>query len=186
MEQHSPPTSELQVVRGCLSGDADSYTDFVDLFRQTIYRLCYRLLRHHEDAEDVMQETLVRALGNLHQWDQTRPLRPWIMTIASNCCKTLLAKRVTSRVQSGQQLADLAPQREEPREAKEDLAEEIHCCLQKLRPEIQECFLLFYRDQLTVMQIAEQSGHPVGTVKIWLHRSRQHLAEALRRRGVQQ
>lgn len=109
-------TTELQVVRGCLSGDGESARDFVNRFRQSVYQLCYRFLGNHEDCEDVMQDTFLRAFRSLHQWDQTRPLRPWLLAIASNRCKTTLAQRVTLRKRLQQQLAEKSacPERSPP------------------------------------------------------------------------
>ncbi|MBB02442.1 MAG: RNA polymerase sigma factor [Planctomyces sp.] len=176
--------SEVQVVRGCLAGDGESLKDFVARFRQSVYAVCYRLLRHHEDAEDVMQDTFVRAIRSLHHWDQTRPLRPWLMTIASNRCKTALAKRARSLVQVRQETADSAAEGGTASPVRRtELAEEIDLCLDQLKPQMRECFLLFYRQQLSCAEIAERLDRPEGTIKTWLHRSRMHLADALRQRG---
>jgi len=175
--------SEVQVVRGCLAGDGESLRDFVARFRQSVYGLCYRLLKHHEDAEDVMQDTFVRAFRSLHHWDQTRPLRPWLMTIAANRCKTTLAKRARSLVHTRQETTDSAAEGAATAVRGSELAEEIELCLKQLKPQMRECFLLFYRKQLSCAEIAEQLDRPEGTIKTWLHRSRMHLAEALRQRG---
>lgn len=176
-------TTELQVVRGCLSGDGESARDFVNRFRQSVYQLCYRFLGNHEDCEDVMQDTFLRAFRSLHQWDQTRPLRPWLLAIASNRCKTTLAQRVTLRKRLQQQLAENSACPESQPAQRAELAEDIELCLAKLKPELRTCFILFYREQLSCAEIAERLGHPEGTIKTWLHRTRLRMAESLRCRG---
>lgn len=175
---------ELQVVQGCLSGDTESLRLFVGRFRSSVYGLCYKILRHHEDAEDVVQETFLRAIRSLHQWDQQRPLRPWILTIAANRCRTALAKRSRSIVHYKQETTDAAAGGNASVETTWDLADELEHCLQKLKPNLRECFLLFYREQLSCAEVAQRMRCPEGTVKTWLHRARQQLSSTLKKRGV--
>ena len=80
----SLPDGEDDLVRRCLAGESAAVTDLIARFRTEIYSLCVRMLRHHQDAEDVSQEIFLRVVRNLNRWDATRPLRPWIMTIAVN------------------------------------------------------------------------------------------------------
>ncbi len=65
-----------------------------------------------------------------------------------------------------------------------DLAEELDLALKELSPEHRECFLLFHEHQLSCAEVGEVLGHPEGTIKTWLHRTRKKLAEILRQRGV--
>lgn len=176
-------TSELRVVRGCLTGDGESVRTFVGHFREAVYRVSFRILRHHEDAEDVVQETFVRAIRSLHQWDQTRPLRPWLLTIAANRCRTALAKRSRSPIVTSQDFAESACDVSPALEERAELAEELDLQLQALKPDLQECFRLFYTEQLSCAEIATRMNRPEGTIKTWLHRARGQLAQALQRRG---
>ncbi len=176
-------TSELRVVRGCLTGDGESLRTFVGQFRDAVYRVSFRILRHHEDAEDVVQETFVRAIRSLHQWDQTRPLRPWLLTIAANRCRTALAKRSRSPVVTSQDFAESACDASPALGDRAELAEELELQLQTLKPDLQECFRLFYVEQLSCAEIATRMDRPEGTIKTWLHRARGQLAQALLKRG---
>src|SRR6516225_11997172 len=58
-----------------------------------VFGLCVRFLNHRQDAEDVTQETFLRVFRSLRRWDKRRPLKPWIMGIAVNRCRTWLAQR---------------------------------------------------------------------------------------------
>ena len=184
MTETNALNADLHVARGCLRGEAESFRTFVQRFRESVYRLSFRILGQHEDAEDVVQETFVRAFSSLHHWDQERPLRPWLLTIAANRCRTTLAKRGRSHLVVNQELTDLASQ-DQPRKAEQlELAEELQRGLETLKPEMKECFVLFYRDQLSCAQIAARLERPEGTIKTWLHRSRNQLAEYLSRRNA--
>ena len=79
-----------QVVNRCLNGDQGAMYDLVARFKGQVFGLCYRMLGHRQDAEDVAQETFVRVLKNLHRWDQQRDFEPWLLAIAGNRCRTAL------------------------------------------------------------------------------------------------
>ncbi|MBD3675319.1 MAG: RNA polymerase sigma factor [Planctomycetaceae bacterium] len=146
-----------------------------------MFALSYRMLGNYEDAEDVAQESLVRAIRALDRWDPTRPMKPWLLTITANRCRTALMKRTKK-----------PPPSHYPREpgaidqnpGRLDLAEELDRALQELQPDHRECFLLFHEHDLNCAEVGEVLGHPEGTIKTWLHRTRKKLAEILRQRGV--
>ena len=128
-------------------------------------------------------KTFLRAFRNLHRWDQERPLRPWLLTIAANRCRTHLEERGRRPTPTDLQ-ADWLPERRRP-DGRDD-AEEIQEALATLRPEYQQCFVLFYQQELSVQEVAEVLDCPEGTVKTWLHRARKEMAEYLRKRGIDQ
>ena len=164
----------MELVRGCLAGDEEGWSAFVERFQQPVFGLCLRMLRHRQDAEDVAQESLVRAVRNLHRWDQVRPLLPWLMTITANRCRTALERR-SRRPISTEVTAE--PTTTDQPERKGEIAEEINLALEELRDEYRECFVLFYQGELGCAEIGEVMGRPVGTVKTWLHRARHQVAE---------
>lgn len=156
--------------------------DLIDQFRGQVFGLCFRMLGHRQDAEDVTQETFVRALRNLRQWDPERDFKPWLMAIAGNRCRTVLSRRVRRPQPSDlvQELPDDAPDHQAARH----LAEEVALALEHLREEYRQAFLLYHEQELSYAEIGEILDCPVGTVKTWVHRARRELAGHLRRRGV--
>ena len=172
--------NEVKLVRLCLAGDELSLRAFVERFQGAIFGLCFRMLRQREDAEDVAQEVFVRAFRNLHRWDQVRPLKPWLLAITANRCRTALERRSRQPLQS-EFAADFAvdQNREEP-----DLAEELQLGMERLREEYRLCFIMFYQQELSCAEIGDVLQRPEGTVKTWLHRARRELAEHLKRRGI--
>ena len=84
---------DATLVRRCLGGDADAIRQLVGRFQGEVYGLCVRLLHHRQDAEDVCQEVFLRVFRSLDGWDSGRPLRPWVMGIAVNRCRTWLGQR---------------------------------------------------------------------------------------------
>lgn len=179
----SVDVSEVELVQGCLAGKVACQRQFVERFEGMIFGLCLRMLGRRHDAEDVAQETFLRAFRNLHRWDRERPLRPWLLTIAANRCRTHLEERGRRPTPTDLQ-ADWLPERR--RADGRDDAEEIQQALATLRPEYQQCFVLFYQQELSVQEVAEVLDCPEGTVKTWLHRARKEMAEYLRKRGIDQ
>lgn len=174
-------TEESALVRRCLRGEKQAIQTLVDQFQAEVYGLCVRLLSHRHDAEDVTQEVFLRIFRSLRRWDPTRPLKPWIMGIAVNRCRTWLARRA-QRPQLSDYLQDTAPA-----PASDDSAEllsEIQRALTELRPEYREVFVLFHEQGQPYEDIAEVLERPVGTIKTWLHRARLEVLDRLQRRGM--
>ena len=156
--------------------------ELVRHYQGQVFGLCYRMLRHRQDAEDMAQETFTRALRNLKSWDSTRDFEPWLLAIAGNRCRTLLAKRMRKPAPQSlvQPVADHRPADEGARH----LAEEVDLALSHLRTEYRQAFVLFHEQQLSYAEIGETMDCPLGTVKTWVHRARREIIDFLRSRGV--
>src|SRR5947208_17101432 len=98
---------DVTLVRRCLRGEAVAIQTLVERFQSEVFGLCVRLLHHRHDAEDVTQEVFLRVFRSLRRWDANRPLKPWIMGIAVNRCRTWLAQRAR-RPESVDYLQDTA------------------------------------------------------------------------------
>ncbi len=172
---------EAVLVRRCLRGDAEAVQTLVDRFQAEVYGLCVRLLRHRHDAEDVSQEVFLRIFRSLRRWDPSRPLKPWIMGITVNRCRTWLTQR-SRRPELLDYLQDTAPGPAPDDSA--ELVREIQAALKDLRPEYRSVFVLFHQQGQPYEEIAAALERPVGTIKTWLHRARLEVLERLRRRGM--
>ena len=73
--------------------DEAAFAELVEPRRREIHAHCYRMLGSPFDADDALQETLLRAWRGFDRFDRTRPLRPWLYKIATNVCMDALAKR---------------------------------------------------------------------------------------------
>jgi RNA polymerase sigma-70 factor (ECF subfamily) len=170
------------LVEALRSGDPQAPRVLIERFQGVVFGLCVRMMGHRHDAEDVVQEVFLRALRSVSGFDGTRPLRPWLLGIAANRCRTALAgrKRRPGPVESAEDCVDRRGGLADP----DDLAGELERALGRLRPEYRLVFALYHEQGLAYEEIAQSVGRPVGTVKTWLHRARGELAEDLARRGV--
>ncbi len=176
------PKDDRALVDALRAGDPSAPRLLVERFQGVVFALCSRMMGHRQDAEDVAQETFLRALRGIAGFDADRPFRPWLLGIAANRCRTALGKRSRrpGLSEAAEDCADPRPGLADP----DDLAGELERALTRLRPEYRLVFTLFHEQNLPYEEIALSLDRPVGTVKTWLHRARAELADHLSRRGV--
>jgi RNA polymerase sigma factor (sigma-70 family) len=172
---------DASLVRRCLDAEPDAIRLLVERFQPDVYGLCVRLLGHRQDAEDVTQEVFLRVFRSLRGWDNTRPLKPWVMGITVNRCRTWLAQRA-KRPELVDYLHDTLA--DQPRDDSTELLSEIRTALDGLRPDYRIVFVMFHEQNQPYELIAQALGRPVGTIKTWLHRARLEILERLRQRGM--
>src|SRR5512138_2853121 len=151
------------------------------LHQEAVFRLAYLLLSDPDEAEDVAQETFLRAWNHLKRFDFTRPLRPWLLSIASN----LASNR---RRSAGRYLAALTRAfRNEPASARgvEEKstqhmeASQLWKAVQTLSlPDQQIVYLRYFLD-LSVAETAEVLNVAQGTVKSRLSRALEKLRKII-------
>lgn len=170
------------LVERCRSGNEQAIRQLVERYQDLVYRLCYRILGQREDAEDAAQETLLRAIRSLASFDTSRSFEPWLLTIATNRCRTALALR--GRRREGGELHEVHADPAADILSARHLEEEIQFVLGRMRPEYRMALVLFHEQERSYLEIAEILERPVGTIKTWVHRARQELLEQLRSRGI--
>src|SRR5690606_32928718 len=111
--------------------DPSAFAQLVSRYQDRVFRLCFRILRHRQDAEDATQETFTRMARHLSGWDSGRPIEPWLLAIAGNRCRTLLSRRrlILPLLAAAEPASDAA---EDQRQA-ESLDEEVCVALESLR-----------------------------------------------------
>jgi RNA polymerase sigma-70 factor (ECF subfamily) len=173
--------TDVELVRRCLGGDATAMRCLVERFQTDVYGLCVRLLHHAQDAEDVAQEVFIRVFRSLNRWDSSRHLRPWILGIAINRCRTAMAKRV-KRPETVDYLHETAGKDAE--DDSQELTAAIRAAVDEMRADYREVFVLFHERGRSYEEISEAIDRPVGTIKTWLHRARTEILGRLRRHGL--
>jgi len=78
------PGDEAGLVRAAQSGDADAFGQIVRHYQRAVYRVAYGLTRNASDADDLAQETFVRAWQAIGRFRTGEPLYPWLARIAMN------------------------------------------------------------------------------------------------------
>ncbi len=163
-----------------------------------LYRTALRMTRNPKDAEDLVQETYLRAYRFYHQYQQGSNFRAWIFTILVNTFTNQYRKRVKEppKVDFAQVEGVYEDLEKEPRyvrladldRIKERFSDEVKQAIDQLPEDYRLVFLLAALEDLSYKEIAEIVGCPIGTVMSRLFRARQllqrELSEYAHREGI--
>lgn len=170
--------AELDLARRARRGDAAAFDQLVLRFQRPVLRFCWRLLRS-PDAEDLAQDTFVRAFVHFERFDPERPVLPWLIAIARRLCLDVLRRRkVTAGLEALPVSDQPVPSAEREASAREQLGRLEHA-LDALAEGPREAVILFHIEEMSYRDIAAALEVPVGTVMTWLHRGRAQLKAAL-------
>src|SRR3954470_18889879 len=86
-------SGELRLLAAARAGDGDAYRQLVEPLRRELHAHCYRMLASVHDADDALQETLLRAWRGLPRFEGRSSLRTWLHTIATNVCLRAASRR---------------------------------------------------------------------------------------------
>ena len=184
---------DAELVRRALAGSGDAYREIVRRYERPVLSLIVRMVRDPVVAEDLAQETFIKAFRSLPRYDPRRRLASWLFKIAHNTTLDHLRRKSLDTVplelsdETGEQRwevleapATAAPDR---RAESAELLAALEQAIARLRPNYREVLLLRFREGLAYQEIADVTGQPMGTVKIQLHRARKQLAGELARLG---
>src|SRR5262245_28081965 len=102
------PTQHDALLPAARAGDQDAYRCLVDPLRPELQAHCYRMLGSVQDAEDALQDTLLRAWRGLGRFEGRGSFRSWLYTIATNACLALIERRPSRVLPTGLDPDDVA------------------------------------------------------------------------------
>src|SRR6266545_3834614 len=97
-EIQDPKSTEAQHLSAARSGDASQFSDLTEPYRRELQVHCYRILGSLHEAEDLVQETLLRAWKRLDSYEGRASFRSWLYKIATNACLDALDQRRSRRL----------------------------------------------------------------------------------------
>ena len=150
--------------------------ELVEQHYSVLFRYAFRLTGRTADAEDLVQQAFLTAHRKIEQLRDPANGKAWLFTIARNAYLRSLRKRGGTRIVS----LDQAPELSEdcPTDTKLD-GEQLQSILNELEEEFRTPLILFYFEQFSYQEIAEQMDVPIGTVMSRLARAKAHLRRRL-------
>ncbi|MFQ5636425.1 MAG: RNA polymerase sigma factor [bacterium] len=171
-----------QNIQKSLSGDPRAFAWIIDKYQKRIYFSIYQIVMNHDDTDDVVQETFIKAYTKLDTYDRSYPFYPWLYRIAINTSINYQKKKMRHRALSLDELdsnnhhRDIA---ESPSQLFESESSELVLrlkeALTKLPAEQRAVFLLRVREELSYKEISDTLEISIGTVMSRLSRAREKL-----------
>ena len=179
--------SRIKQVR---KGDQNAFGEIVELYKDKVFQLCFRMLGNSHEAEDTSQEAFIRAYINIERYNIDRKFSTWLYRIATNLCIDRIRKKkpdyyLDAEVAGTEGLtlysqipaSQLAPDEEV---SKIELQEIIQNEILKLPEKYRAVIVLKYIEELPLLEISKILDLPIGTVKTRIHRGRVALRKQLR------
>jgi RNA polymerase sigma-70 factor (ECF subfamily) len=151
-------------VRAFLSGDRRAFDELARSYRSRIYGICYRYTTNRADAEDLVQEVLLRVYRGLPGFRGEARFRTWLYRIAVNACLNWVASARGPSESLPENLPDPRPSVAE-RLFQRQTAELVRRAVSELPDRQRMTVLLRVYEELSHKEISEIMGCPVGTVK---------------------
>jgi RNA polymerase sigma-70 factor (ECF subfamily) len=186
------PVDESVLVTQSREGDARAFGELIRRYEGKIFRLAQHITQNREDAEDVLQETFLKAYEHLDQFQGNSKFYTWIVRIAVNQALMKLRRRKTDKsvsldetIDTGEDtiVREIAAWDENPEQrfSREELREILDSAIQGLDPPYRSVFVLRDIEDLSTEETAEALGLSIPAVKSRLLRARLQLREKLTR-----
>ena len=184
-DRHGPEGLDLDaLIHRCQRGDRLALEALVRRYQNYVYRLCTLVMRHEQDAEDMTQETFIRACRALPRYEirEGVSFEAWLYRIAVNCCRSRMRRKWYQSLPWPEPAPEMVAEPEEQPERRMEQKEwrhEILEAVQTLDDKHRLVVVLRYYAGLSNEEIADALDVPSGTVRSRLHTARQRLKALL-------
>ena len=170
---------EAEIVARVLKGDRQSYSLLVEEYKSPIYNLAYRMTGNSEDADDLTQETFIRAYLYLWRYDTRRKFFTWLYTLALNLIRGHLRKKNKYNKSSEELSVHLLSDKNPSPETDFIEKQEINVYLLLLEEESRALLIMKYMQELSFEEITQITGKSLSAVKMSVYRGLEKLKELM-------
>ena len=182
------------LVERCLKGEEKAFEELLNKYKNSVFSICYRMVRNQTDAEDLAQEAFVRTFSVLDRYDPSYPFSSWLYRITSNLCIDFLRRAKDGTVSFDQPIegAEGDMQRQFPANVvmpdrkveSDEMMAALEEAIKVLPDHYRIIVILRHQEQLSYEEISENLGIPLGTVKARIHRARNMIKDFFKRKGL--
>ncbi|MET2984225.1 RNA polymerase sigma factor [Aureibaculum conchae] len=178
--------SDQNYITEILDGDTQKYSVLVNCYKDLVYTLALRMVKNKEEAEEISQDTFIKAFKSLNKFKGESKFSTWLYSIAYNTCLDRLKK--TKRQQQTVAINEFTENQIKTLENVLDTMEQeerkiaIKNCMQLLPSEDSFLLTLYYFEDLSLDEIAKIVNLKPNNIKVKLFRSRKKLATILKKR----
>ena len=172
-------TNDQLYIEKILKGDVNAFSFLVDNYKNMVFSLAFKMTKSREEAEEVSQDTFIKAYKNLCKFKGDSKFSTWLYRIAyhtsldtikknKNTTNTYDINEVTfNQIKAVEHILEGIERKER--------AELMEVCLQKMADEERSIIWMFYYDELSLKEIIEVTGLQEANIKVKLHRARKKL-----------
>jgi RNA polymerase sigma-70 factor (ECF subfamily) len=171
---------EKAIISEVLSGQPDQFRFFVERYHRGLVTHLYNLIHNQQTAEDVAQEAFIRAYDKLSLYNEAYAFSTWLYRIADNLAyRHLKQVKITLDFNDVEELIpDDKPSLDETTD-KVLIAKTVRGSIETLPVMYRQVISLYYWSEFSYEEIAQIMGRPVGTIRTWLYRAKEHLRKEL-------
>jgi len=187
----SKKPTDAELLARYAEGEEAAFREIVNRYKNGLYTFLRRFLNRHDLVEDVFQETFLQLFTSRSSFDVSRPLRPWLFTIAANKAKDALRKSQRAAAVPIGAIADsqelsfndmlnvITSDTTRPYEELErrETSMKVERVIADMPENLREILILAYFNKFSYKQMADVLGIPIGTVKSRLHTAVGHFAK---------
>lgn len=166
-----------------LNGDTNAYADLINKHKEMVFTIAVKILRNHEDAEEIAQDTFLKAFNALPNFKGDAKFSTWIYRIAYNTAISQSRKRKQEFAAINDDMIDNYTTDKVSRSVNEFSEDEqinaINSLMEKLPEEENLLLTLFYKNEKSIGDISEITGYTESNVKVKLYRLRKKMYNEL-------
>lgn len=188
---HNGKDSEISLIRRAKNGDTQAFDRLVMDYQKRLYFVIIRIVLNHEDADDVVQDTFIKAYRNLDSYNENHRFYTWLYRIAVNTALNIVKRRKyrEESLEKRQEDYRYEPSNNSSLEddyIRKETNEQVRTAISILEPGMRAVFILRIYEEMSYKEIAETMDISIGTVMSRLNRARNTLKNHLQKVGFMQ
>ena len=176
-------TDDIHCIEAVRKGNISAFSYLVEKYQNMVYSLALKLMKKPEEAEEIAQDTFIKAYQKIDSYEGKSKFSTWLYSITYNACISELRKRrIEFSSIEGRQISDQDEMRMHDyyRETKKDDQEKyLNLALGKLPEDDQVLVTLYYYESQSMEEISTITGLTVSNIKVKIHRARKKMYELL-------
>lgn len=174
---------EKEIVEQVLAGNQEAYRKLIEIYQDYVYTICFRIVKNHEDAEELAQDAFIKAYQNLNKFRKESKFSTWLYRIAYNAALSKLRKKKVE----GYSISEIEEYRLPVDKwipafqgiVNKEQALYLTKAIEELSHEEQALITLYYLQENSIEEVSKSTGIKQNNVKVKIHRARKKLYRSL-------
>jgi RNA polymerase sigma-70 factor (ECF subfamily) len=176
-------TDDIYHIEAVRKGNVQAFSFLVEKYQKLVYTLALKLMKKPEEAEEMAQDTFIKAFQKIDSYEGKSKFSTWLYSITYNACISELRKRrIEFKSLDDRQISEQDEQKMNDyyRETKkEDQEKYLNLALEKLPEDDQVLVTLYYYENQSMEEISLITGLTISNIKVKIHRARKRMHSLL-------